>query len=70
MSTPPTIPVETAKLLLEALLLFDDKPRFQLRRGGLDSYTVAAKINKHLTACGYSRFDPELQPPPATYSRR
>lgn len=69
MSTAP-LPIEAAKLLLKALLLFDDKPRFQLRRGGLDSYIVAAEINKYLAASGYSRFDPELQPPPATYPRR
>jgi hypothetical protein len=57
---------DTARLLLKALLLFDDKPRFQLRRGGLDSFVVAAEISKHLGAHGYSRFDPTIQPPPAT----
>lgn len=69
MSTDP-IPREAARLLLKALLLFDDKPRFKLRRGGLDSYIVAAEINKYFAANGISRFDPDLQPPPATYPRR
>lgn len=69
MSTTP-VPLDAAKLLLKALLLFDDKPRFQLRRGGLDSYIVAAEINRYLAANGFSRFDPELQPPPARNPRR
>jgi len=57
---------ETAKLLVKALLLFNDKPRFSLRRGGLDSYQVAYEITKHLKANGLDWMDPELQPPPAS----
>lgn len=65
-----TMDHDTARLLLKALLLFDDRPRFSLRRGGLDSFEVAAEIDKHLKARGFSRFDPELQPPPASNLRR
>jgi hypothetical protein len=58
---------DTAKLLVKALLLFNDKQRFVLRRGGLDSYVVAHEITQHLKAHGLDWLDPELQPPPARY---
>ena len=61
---------DTARLFVKALLLFNDKPRFKLRRGGLDSYEVAHEINKHLKAHDINWLDPELQPPPASNFRK
>lgn len=60
---------DTAKLFVKAILLFNDKKRFTLRRGGIDSYELASAMHKHLVASGYpmSYMDPELQPPPASY---
>lgn len=58
---------DTAKLIVKAILLFNDKKRFTLRRGGIDSYVLASDLHKCLVANGYpmSFMDPELQPPPS-----
>jgi hypothetical protein len=57
---------DAAKLLVKAILLFNDKKRFTLRRGGIDSFALAADMHKFLVAHGYpmSFMDPDLQPPP------
>lgn len=61
---------ETAKLLTKVMLLLNDKKRFTLRRGGLDSFEVANEINQHMKANGFHWLDPSLQPPPASNLRR
>lgn len=61
---------ETAKLLVKAILLFNDKTRFTLRRGGLDSYIVAHELVRHLSDNGFNWMDPALQPPPASNLKR
>jgi hypothetical protein len=54
----------TAKLLVAALILFNDKPRFESRnhRRVLDSYTLAVDITAALAASGWDWRDPALQP--------
>jgi hypothetical protein len=56
---------EVARLLIKAMLLFNDKKRFQLRRGGLDSYDVSHEIYLYLVKHGINWLDPDLQPPPS-----
>ena len=55
----------TAKLLVAALILFNDRARFGPRnhRLALDSYQLAADITTALQAAGWSPYDPTLQPP-------
>lgn len=68
----PTLDRDTAKLIVKAILLFNDKKRFTLRRGGIDSFVLAADLHKCLVSHGYpmSFMDPELQPPPASNLRK
>lgn len=56
---------DTAKLLVKAILLFNDKRRYTDRHGKLDSYVLATEFSRHLTANGYNWLDTELQPPPS-----
>lgn len=60
---------DSAKLMVKALMLFNDKPRFRNKIGNLESYEVAAEINSHLKAHGYDWLDTELQPPPRNFKR-
>ena len=62
--------LETARVLVKALLLLNQAKRFTIIYGGLDSYKVAAELNQHLKDHGLSMLDPELQPPPASNLRR
>lgn len=57
--------IATARLLVSALVLFNDAPRFgpRNRRVRVDSYSVAANITAALRAAGWDPVDPELQPP-------
>lgn len=61
---------EIARLFIKAMLLFNDKPRFSLRRGGLDSYDVAHELYLCLVKHNINWLDPELQPPPASNLRK
>lgn len=57
--------IQTAKVLVAALLLLNSKPRFgpSNRRIAIDSYSVAFDIQQVLKANGWDWQDPQLQPP-------
>lgn len=56
--------IDTARLLVAALILLNDHPRFgpRNRHLAIDSYSVAADIDAALKSAGWDWRDPQLQP--------
>ena len=59
--------IAIARLLVRALILLNDRPRFgpRNRRFAFDSYSVASEIEGTLKQHGWDWRTQELQPPPA-----